>query len=70
MKAGSDRSKLPLKAPEGDGEEEVIQGATASLAAANEISVDAAVEAALSELGGISYNCATTQNNTEGVFFV
>lgn len=48
MKAGSHRSKLPLKkATEGD--EEEIQEVTASIAAANEVNVDVAAVAALLE---------------------
>lgn len=50
-KAGSDCFSLPLKATEEDNEEEKP---TASPAAANEMSLDAAVAAFRSDLDGIS----------------
>lgn len=53
-KPGSYHCKLPLKAP-GEGKEEIQKG-TASLAAANKTSKDAAAAAAVeSELDGVSH---------------
>lgn len=51
---------LPLKAPED--EEEIQESTSVSLAAAKEITVDAAVAAVLAELGGIKRR---VKNNAE-----